>query len=128
MHLEHLGLNHRDPAAAAAWYCKHLGMTVARKTGPPSYCHFLADGRGKMMLEFYADPTAAVPDYAKIEPFSLHIAFHVDNVHEAFEALLEAGGSPAMSLKTNDRGDDIAILRDPWGIPVQLVRRAKPMV
>ncbi len=128
MHLEHLGLNHRDPVAAAAWYCKQLNMTVARKTGPPNNCHFLADSRGKMMLEFYADPTAAVPDYASLEPFSLHIAFHVDDVHAAVERLLEAGGSPAMSLKINSLGDEVAIVRDPWGIPVQLVKRAKPMV
>jgi hypothetical protein len=53
MHLEHLGLNHPDPVAAAAWYCQNLGMTVARQFGPPQNGRFLADARGKMMLEFY---------------------------------------------------------------------------
>jgi hypothetical protein len=28
----------------------------------------------------------------------------------------------------SDGGDDLAMLRDPWGFPVQLVRRAKPMI
>jgi len=128
MHLEHLGLNHRDPVAAAAWYCQHLAMTIARKFGAPGYGQFLADQRGQMMLEFYSNSEVAVPDYASLAPFSFHIAFHVTDVPAIRERLLAAGATPEGEVNTNEDGDKITIVRDPWGICLQFVQRAKPMI
>lgn len=128
MHLEHLGLNHPDPVAAAAWLCQHLGMTVARKFGPPQHGHFLADARGKMMLELYRNADVPVPDYAKLAPFSFHIAFHVDDVPALRARLLQAGATPEGEVNTNSDGDKITIVRDPWGICLQFVQRAQPMI
>ncbi len=128
MNLEHLGLNHHDPAAAAAWYCQHLGLTVARKFGAPGHGHFLADTRGQMMLEFYFNPTAGVPDYAALDPFAFHIAFHVDDVAAVRAQLLQAGATAEGEVKVNDDGDQLTVVRDPWGICLQFVRRAKRML
>ena len=128
MHLEHLGLNHPDPVAAAAWFCQNLDMTVARKFGPPQHGHFLADARGTMMLEFYFNADVAVPDYAKLAPFSFHIAFHVDDVPAIRARLLKAGATPEGEVNTNGDGDKITIVRDPWGICLQFVQRTKPMI
>lgn len=128
MNLEHLGLNHSDPVAAAAWYCQNLGMTVARKFGAPGHGHFLADARGKMMLEFYFNAKAGVPDYAAIDPFAFHIAFHVDDVAAVRARLLKAGATPEGEVNINDDGDHITIVRDPWGISLQFVKRTKPML
>lgn len=128
MNLEHLGLNHHDPVAAAAWYCQNLGMTVARKFGAPGLGHFLADARGKMMLEFYFNAKAGVPDYTAIDPFAFHIAFHVDDVAAVRTSLLKAGATPEGEVNVNDDGDQITIVRDPWGISLQFVKRAKPML
>jgi catechol 2,3-dioxygenase-like lactoylglutathione lyase family enzyme len=128
MHLEHLGLNHPDPVAAAAWYCQNLGMTVARKFGPPQNGRFLADARGKMMLEFYHNTEVDIPEYATFAPFSFHIAFHVTDVAALRDRLLQAGARPEGEVNTNSDGDQITIVRDPWGICLQFVQRAKPMV
>lgn len=128
MHLEHLGLNHPDPVAAAAWYCQNLDLTIARKFGAPGHGHFLADPRGTMMLEFYFNPDVAVPDYAKLAPFSFHIALHVDDVPAVRTRLLQAGATPEGEVNTNSDGDKLTIVRDPWGICLQFVTRTKPMI
>jgi len=128
MNIEHVGLNYPDPVAAAEWYGKNLGMTIARRSGPPNHGHFLADARGQMMIELYKNAKAPVPDYRALNPLILHIAFQVDDVAAARQKLLQAGATSEGDIVTNDAGDQIAMLRDPWGFPVQLIRRTKPMI
>jgi uncharacterized glyoxalase superfamily protein PhnB len=103
-------------------------MTVARQFGPPQHGRFLADSRGKMMLEFYHNAEVAIPDYAALAPFAFHIAFHVNDVSAVRTRLLKAGATSEGEVKTNSDGDQITIVRDPWGICVQLVQRNQPMV
>lgn len=128
MNLEHLGLNHPDPVAAAKWYCAHLEMQVARKFGPPGNGHFLADARGTMMLEFYVNSKAKQHDFHAFDPFGFHIAFHVADVAATRERLLKAGAKAVTDVTTNDDGDRLVLVRDPWGLPLQFVTRAKRMV
>ena len=128
MNLEHIGFNVHKPVEQAEWFCKNLGMTVARKFGPPQHGHFLADARGQMMLEFYFNSKVPVPDYAAIPPMAFHVAFQVDDVAAVRERLLQAGAKSESEVLTNDDGDNIALLRDPWGLTVQLIKRAKKML
>ena len=58
----------------------------------------------------------------------LHFAFNVDNVKETCEKLIQAGAKWDKPLTVTDSGDEIATLRDPWGIAIQFVKRAKPML
>lgn len=128
MNLEHIGLNVVDPIAAAEWYCKNLGMTVARQFGPPANGRFLADTRGKMMLEFYHNSKVMIPDYRAIPPIGFHIAFNVEDVSAVRARLIEAGGKAEGEIAVNDDGDVLAMVRDPWGLTLQLLKRAKPML
>jgi glyoxylase I family protein len=128
MNLEHLGLNHPDPVAAADWYGQNLGMKVTRKFGPPGHGHFLADARGQMLVEFYFNAAVPVTDFRAVNPMSLHLAFQVDDVATARARLLAAGATPESEVNTNDDGDKLAMLRDPWGMPVQLVKRVNAML
>jgi len=128
MNLEHIGFNVVDPVGAADWYCKNVGMTVARQFGPPQNGRFLADTRGKMMLEFYHNAKVIVPDYRSLPPMGFHVAFNVDDVAVARASLVKAGGTAEGEVTTNDDGDVIAMVRDPWGLTLQLIKRAKPML
>jgi catechol 2,3-dioxygenase-like lactoylglutathione lyase family enzyme len=128
MNLEHVGLNVIAPAEAAEWYGKNLGMKVARKFGPPAFGHFLADACGQMMIEFYHNTKAPVPDYRAMNPLALHIAFQVDDMLAARDRLLKAGATPEGEIGLNDDGDQLAMLRDPWGLAIQLVKRSNPML
>jgi glyoxylase I family protein len=128
MKIEHLAYMAEDPVAVAAWYVDHLGFSVKRKTEGSPFAHFLADGSGRVMLEVYNNPAATVPDYASMNPLVLHLAFSVDDVAAERQRLIEAGAAPEGEAQIPAQGDHVAMLRDPWGFPVQLVKRAEPMV
>jgi len=125
---EHVALNVKDPVKMAEWYCQNLGMKVLRKGPAPVNMRFISDAGGNMMLELYNNPPDAVPDYASIDPLLLHIAFMVDDVKAIRQKLIAAGAKPVADISTTPGGDKIAMLRDPWGIAIQFVRRAEPML
>ncbi len=122
MKLEHVALNLPDPQAAAAWYAENLGLTIVKANNAEPFIHFLADDAGGM-LEFYSNPRGAVPDYASMSPFTLHLAFATDDITAGWERLLAAGATAAGELETTPAGDQIVFLRDPWGVSLQLVSR-----
>jgi catechol 2,3-dioxygenase-like lactoylglutathione lyase family enzyme len=128
MDIEHIGYQVSDPEAAAKWYVEHLGMRLARSFGPPAHAQFVADSAGHVMIEIYNNPKVKVPDYRAIDPLILHLAFEAADVHAERARLIKAGAAPVGDAETTPTGDLIAMLRDPWGFPVQLVRRAKPML
>jgi len=126
--LEHVAINVEDPVAMAKWYCENLGMKVVRKGPSPANMHFISDAGGNMMLEIYNNPPDAVPDYPSMDPLSLHIAFMVDDVKAICDKLVAAGATVAGDVNITPAGDEIAMLRDPWGVPIQFVKRAEPML
>lgn len=125
--LEHVGLQVEDPAAAAAWYVRHLGFSIRRAIDAPVVARFLADSSGAVMLEIYRNPKVPVPSYPAMDPLVLHVAFICDDV--AGEAARLVGAGAALVSGPERIGeDDLAMLRDPWGLAIQLVRRGRPMV
>ena len=109
-------------------YCQNLGMKLVRKGPPPVNMHFISDAGGNMMLEIYHNPPDAVPDYTSMDPLLLHIAFMVDDVKGIREKLITAGATAAGEVTITPSGDELAMLRDPWGVAIQFVKRAKPML
>ena len=128
MKIEHVAYQVPDPAALADWYVEHLGLRVKRATDGTGYARFLADDNDAVMIEVYNNPRVAVPDYRAIDPLMLHLAFRTDEVAATRERLLAAGATPEGDVVVSDGGDHLAMLRDPWGLAVQLVRRRDPMI
>jgi catechol 2,3-dioxygenase-like lactoylglutathione lyase family enzyme len=126
--LEHVALNVKDPVSMASWYSANLGMKVIRKGNPPVNAHFIADADGNMMLEIYNNQDVVVPDYSSMNTANLHIAFMVEDVEAIRKKLTAAGATIASDITTADIGDKILMLRDPWGVPIQFIKRAKPML
>jgi glyoxylase I family protein len=126
--LEHIAINVEDPVSMAKWYGHNLGMKVVRKGPPPVNMHFISDAGGNMMLEIYHNPSDAVPNYSSMDPLLLHIAFMVDDVKRVREKLIVAGATAVGEVTITPVGDELAMLRDPWGVAIQFVKRAKPML
>ena len=126
--LEHVAINVEDPVGMVKWYCQNLGMKLVRKGPPPINMHFISDAGGNMMLEIYHNPPDAVPDYSSMDPLLLHISFMVDNVKSIREKLITAGATPVGEITITSSGDELAMLRDPWGVAIQFVKRTKPML
>jgi glyoxylase I family protein len=125
---EHVALNVADPIKMAKWYVDNLDMKVLREGPAPINARFLADSGGNMMLELYHNPPDAVPNYAAMDPLLLHVAFMVDDVDATRQRLMAAGATSAGEVTTTPAGDRLAMLRDPWGLAIQFLRRADPML
>lgn len=126
--LEHVAINVENPVEMAKWYCENLGMKIVRQGPPPVNMRFISDAGGNMMLELYHNPPDAVPDYASMDPLMLHIAFMVDDVKGTYRKLVAAGATVASEVTTTDSGDELVMLRDPWGVSIQFLKRADPML
>jgi hypothetical protein len=112
----------------ADWYVKNLGCSIARSGGEPAFARFLMDDSAAVMLEIYRNPKVSVPDYRSIDPLLLHLAFISNNPVADRDRLVKAGAHLADDLASTPAGDQIVMLRDPWGIAIQLVKRATPMI
>ncbi len=128
MDIEHFALNVPDPVALADWYVRHLGMRVLRQLDSGPRTRFLADQAGRSVVEVYHQTKAAVPDYFALDPLVLHIAFRVDDVAVTRQRLLDAGATAAGEVVTTETGDVMTFVRDPWGVAIQLVKRARPLI
>ena len=88
----------------------------------------IADSAGATILELYNNPKVTVPDYRSMDPLLLHVAFAVEDVAAERDRLVAAGAMVVEDVGFTDAGDELAMLRDPWGVPVQLMKRADPML
>lgn len=128
MNIEHIAINVADPVAMARWYVAHLGMRIVRSLDTQTLTHFLADEANRVVIELYHHAAAGVPDYFAMNPLNLHVAFVTDDMKATRERLLATGASAAGEVAVTPAGDELAFLRDPWGVPLQLVRRARPLL
>jgi uncharacterized glyoxalase superfamily protein PhnB len=126
MRLEHCALQVPAPVAMAEWYIKHLGCAVARSGNAPNHARFLQ--AGPVLIEIYESTSAPTPDYPAMHPAQLHLAFVSENVKADRDRLVAAGAKIAEDFFNNAAGDELVMLRDPWGVGLQLVKRATPML
>jgi glyoxylase I family protein len=127
MQFEHFGINVPAAKAMADWYVKNCNMKIVRATPKPHQTHFLADEKGRVCIEIYTNPNAPVPDYPSQHPLCFHIAIAAADPVAMKDKLVAAGASVFEELNLAD-GSCIITFRDPWGVPFQLCKRAKPMI
>lgn len=125
MNIEHVAFNVADPVAVAVWYCEQCGLRVVRHIPQPAQTHFLADDRGTL-LEIYCNPPDQVPEYRKMDPLLLHLAFASADP-EADAARLTAAGATRIDEVRLADGSHLIMLRDPWGLALQLCKRGTPL-
>lgn len=121
---EHLALNVSDKDRFVEWYVQNLGLRVVRDR--PGKMAFLADCHGVVMMEVYSNPNAQQLDFPGVDPLAVHVAFEVDDPEKDAEQLVAAGASVHDPFKS--AGDDtMVMLRDPFGVGLQLIKRGAPM-
>ena len=128
MKIEHVALQVPDPVAMADWYVQHLGCAIRRSAEAPSFVRFVMDDSGAAMMELYRNPRVEPPDYAAMDPMLVHVAFVSPDPRADRDRLIAAGASVAEDYVKTPAGDELVMLRDPWGVALQLVRRADPML
>ena len=127
LNIEHFACNVSDPVAMAAWYVEHLGMRVLRRTPAAPHIHFLADASGRVVMEIYSNAADPVPDYSAMHPMRFHLAFAAPDPDHARAALVAAGAT-FVDEQTQPDGSRLLMLRDPWGLPLQLCKRTTSLL
>lgn len=125
--LEHLAIDVADPIAVADWWCKNLGFTITMQKDDETHTTFIVDASGRMAVEMYRARTQPVPpEYSAMDPLTLHFGFTSKDVDADIERLLKAGAT----LVTHDKspGFDGAMMKDPFGISIQFVKREKSVL
>jgi glyoxylase I family protein len=125
MKFEHFALNVADARSHAAWYVQHTGFKVARARADAPYTHFLADETGRTVVELYSNPKATIPDYAAAHPLCFHLALATADARGE-RARLERAGATLFLEEPQPDGSMLIMMRDPWGVPLQLCQRTNP--
>jgi len=128
MKIEHMAFNVSDPLEMGRWYVEHLGLVVKRRMVEPPYAHFLADDSGTVMIEIYGNTDAPIPDYKTIDSRALHLAFVSIDLDADIKRLTAARATLDGEPFSTPEGDKLAMLRDPWGLAVQLVQRGPSLI
>ena len=92
--LEHPAIDVADPVATAAWWCENLGFTMTRQKDDETHTTFIVDASGRVAIEMYRAKTQPVaPDYASMDPLTLHFGFISKDVDADIERLTKAGAT-----------------------------------
>ncbi|MCC5906041.1 MAG: VOC family protein [Balneolaceae bacterium] len=127
MKIEHFAINVENPLEMAEWYVKEMGLKIVNQSEIAPFTTFLADDSERVMIEIYKNPADQVPDYRNMDPLLLHLAFVSEDPAKDKDRLLQKGAA-LVSDDLLDDGSHLVMLRDPWGICIQLCKRGTPML
>lgn len=125
MIFEHIAINVPDSKSMADWYVEHCGLRVVIQVDEPPFTRFLADQEGRTCIEIYQNDAAEIPDYFNQSHLVYHHAFAVEDQEGTRDKLMNAGASFVEDINLPN-GTRLIMLRDPWGVPLQLVKRKDP--
>jgi catechol-2,3-dioxygenase len=125
MVFEHIALNVTNVKDIKDWYVANVGLKVVFEQTKAPFMTFLKDSTGRVILELYHRPDEEITDFKTKHPLTFHMAFVSKNANMDKKRLLEQGASFAEEI-TKEDGSHLVMLRDPWGMPLQLCQRTKP--
>jgi predicted enzyme related to lactoylglutathione lyase len=124
---EHYALNLADPHAVADWYVTNFDCRILSKLEQEPFTVFLGDSQGRVFWEIYHNTGAPLSQVRGGHPGTYHLAFSVDALDAVRDRAIAAGAAFVEEV-TTPSGSRLVMLRDPWGIPVQLCRRVAPFL
>ncbi|UWX55322.1 VOC family protein [Maribacter litopenaei] len=122
MVFEHFALNVRDIGQVVDWYCQNLHLTIVSEQKTAPYMTFLADSTGRVVLELYSREDADIRNFESEHPLTFHVAFVSEDAKKDRNRLVAQGASLFEEVHKPD-GSHLVMLRDPWGMPLQLCQR-----
>ena len=125
MRFEHFALNVPDARVHARWYVDHLGFKIVRQREEAPYTHFLADDSGRVVVELYSNTSQAVMDFGTMHHLLFHFAVVAKDARAERQRLEKAGAKLGVEEVLPD-GSVLVMMRDPWGVAVQLCQRTTP--
>jgi glyoxylase I family protein len=124
---EHFALNLDDPHGIADWYVANFDCRILSKMEGSPFTVFLGDSQGRIFWEIYHNAKAPLSAVRDTHPAAYHLAFYVDDLDAVRDKVVAAGGSFIEEVNTPS-GSRLVMMRDPWGIAVQLCQRIPPFL
>lgn len=121
---EHLALNVRDQKAVEDWYIANMGFAILGSNSGGA--GFLADASGRPVFELFSRTDIPYFDAEATPSLSIHIAYECSDIEGTTRKLLHAGATEDIPFAVSPEGDELVMLRDPFGITIQLINRANP--
>ena len=125
MVFEHIALNVKNVEDIKDWYVANVGLKVVSEQSQAPFMTFLEDSTGRVILELYYIPEEEITNFKTKHPLSFHMAFVSQNAEKDKTRLMDNGASYVEEI-TKEDGSHLVMLRDPWGMPLQLCHRTKP--
>lgn len=126
MNIEHIGIMVQNPVEMGKWYEDNLGFNILKSSDEGDKgVAFITDTDGNVMLEFGKTPSCPPLDLASLVPLQIHIAFKSDDPFADSERLQKAGAVFVKQCGMPNPEDVLLLLLDPWGVALQLVKRAE---
>lgn len=124
MVFEHFALNIASVDHVVNWYTTNIGLKIVSQQKVAPYMTFLSDTSGRVILELYHRSDEKITDFTKEHPLTFHVAFVSENAEEDKDRLMKAGATFVEEVRKED-GSILFMLRDPWGMPLQLCQRSR---
>ena len=128
MKIEHIGLLSSAPIQMGHWYNKHLGFKIIIEDGTDAEgVIFIKDDSGTV-IEIGNLSGISPVEFRSHHPLSIHLAVECSSPENKAKCLVEAGAELiGESLKNAYKGEKI-LVRDPWGLTIQLINRKTKFV
>ena len=124
MVFEHFAINVKNIDEVIQWYVVNLGLKVISEQKEPPFMTFLADSTGRVFIELYYRPEEMITEFSKQHPLTFHMAFVSENAQADYLRLEKQGAVFIEEVKKED-GSLLIMLRDPFGMPLQLCQRTQ---
>ncbi len=124
MIFEHFAINVNNVDAVVKWYVSHLGLKVVSQQKELPFMTFLADSGDRVIMELYQRADAMMTNFTTQHQLTFHVAFVSENAQKDRDRLEVEGANFIEEVRKED-GSHLVMLRDPWGMPLQLCERAQ---
>ena len=122
--IEHIGIAVSNPIDMANWYRDVLGFDIKfAAQDVEKAVAFLIDSSNKVMLELGSIPEVLPLAERLSHCLQLHIALNSNDPDEDAEYLASKGAELIERCPIKRPGENLIVLRDPWGNTLQLVKR-----
>jgi catechol-2,3-dioxygenase len=121
MVFEHFAINAENIQEVVSWYVTDVGLEIVKGKKEPPFLTFLADSSGKVIMELYHRPDEVTTDFVNKHPLAFHVAFVSENTEKIKE--ITKRGCFFCRGSRERRREPLVMLRDPWGMPLQLCQR-----
>ena len=131
---EHFAFNTTNQMVSALWYVQFMDLSIPWskdiKKDKGNYRNYrvpyIGDAEDRMSFELFGKDLACALNGLPHEV--IHIGFTTDEPEKLAKRMIHGGARQAGEKQIRPNGDTVINLYDPRGVPLQLIKRRKPLI